>query len=164
MYLLDSNIFIEAKNRHYGFDFCPAFWDWLICEQAAGTVASIDAVYEELVAGSDELADWAKDSRSFFLPVDDAIVSSLSRLTDWCAETDYLDAAVTEFLQAADYFLVGHAHAHGFTVVTHELPKDTKKRIQIPDACDAHEVPWINPYEMLRVEGARFVLGDGDDG
>ena len=28
-YLLDANVFIEAKRRHYGFDFCPAFWDWL---------------------------------------------------------------------------------------------------------------------------------------
>jgi hypothetical protein len=24
--LLDTSVFIEAKNRHYGFDFCPAFW------------------------------------------------------------------------------------------------------------------------------------------
>jgi len=24
-YLLDANIFIQAKNLHYGFDFCPAF-------------------------------------------------------------------------------------------------------------------------------------------
>ena len=22
-YLLDANIFIQAKNLHYGFDFCP---------------------------------------------------------------------------------------------------------------------------------------------
>ena len=29
LYLLDSNIFIEAKNRYYGMDFCPAFWDSL---------------------------------------------------------------------------------------------------------------------------------------
>ena len=28
-YLLDSNVFIEAKRLHYGFDFCPAFWDWI---------------------------------------------------------------------------------------------------------------------------------------
>ncbi len=28
-YLLDTNVFIQAKNLHYGFDFCPAFWDWL---------------------------------------------------------------------------------------------------------------------------------------
>ena len=29
-YLLDANVFISAKNLHYGFDFCPAFWDWLM--------------------------------------------------------------------------------------------------------------------------------------
>jgi hypothetical protein len=25
LYLLDTNIFIQAKNLHYGMDFCPAF-------------------------------------------------------------------------------------------------------------------------------------------
>lgn len=29
-YLLDANVFIQAKNLHYGPDFCPAFWQWLI--------------------------------------------------------------------------------------------------------------------------------------
>ena len=29
-YLLDADVFIRAKNLHYGLDFCPAFWDWLI--------------------------------------------------------------------------------------------------------------------------------------
>ena len=24
-YLLDTNVFLQAKNLHYGFDFCPAF-------------------------------------------------------------------------------------------------------------------------------------------
>jgi Domain of unknown function (DUF4411) len=23
MYVLDANVFIEAKNKHYGFDFMP---------------------------------------------------------------------------------------------------------------------------------------------
>ena len=29
-YLLDANVFIAANNLHYGLDFCPAFWDWLV--------------------------------------------------------------------------------------------------------------------------------------
>ncbi len=37
-YLLDANVFISAKNLHYGLDFCPAFWDWLIRENGAGEV------------------------------------------------------------------------------------------------------------------------------
>ncbi len=28
-YLLDTNVFMSAKNLHYGLDFYPAFWDWL---------------------------------------------------------------------------------------------------------------------------------------
>jgi len=31
-YLLDTNIFIQAKNLHYGLDF----WDWLIAQNKAG--------------------------------------------------------------------------------------------------------------------------------
>ena len=35
-YLLDADVFIQAKNLHYGLDFCPAFWDWLIATNACG--------------------------------------------------------------------------------------------------------------------------------
>ncbi len=58
-YLLDSNVFIQAKNLHYGFDFCPAFWDWMIRLNADGRVASIEKVGDELQAGDDLLAEWA---------------------------------------------------------------------------------------------------------
>jgi len=39
-YLLDSDVFIQAKNLHYGLDFCPAFWDWLISANAKGLIFS----------------------------------------------------------------------------------------------------------------------------
>jgi uncharacterized protein DUF4411 len=28
-YLLDTDVFIQAKNLHYAFDVCPGFWSWL---------------------------------------------------------------------------------------------------------------------------------------
>ena len=40
-YLLDTDVFIQAKNLHYGFDFCPAFWEWIEAEHATGTLFSI---------------------------------------------------------------------------------------------------------------------------
>ncbi len=40
-YLLDTNVFIEAKNRYYSFDICPAFWGWLAAASKTKTVASI---------------------------------------------------------------------------------------------------------------------------
>ena len=58
-YLLDSNVFIQAKNLQYGFDFCPAFWDWLEQAHAAGGLHSIRHVGDELSPGEDELAGWA---------------------------------------------------------------------------------------------------------
>ena len=68
-YLLDSNVFIQAKDLHYGFDFCPAFWDWLVEQNRTGKVASVEKIEEELKAGNDELAEWAaKRGEGFFLP------------------------------------------------------------------------------------------------
>ena len=52
-YLLDADTFIQAKNLHYGFDFCPGFWDWIVRENAAGCVFSIEKVGDELEAGSE---------------------------------------------------------------------------------------------------------------
>ena len=70
-YLLDADVFIRAKNLHYGFDFCPAFWDWLIQQNRSGQVYSIERIRGELVAGADELADWAQDrGDGFFLSPD----------------------------------------------------------------------------------------------
>lgn len=59
-YLLDANVLIEAKNRCYGLDFCPAFWGWLLQANGAGSVFSIERVGDELGAGEDELAAWAE--------------------------------------------------------------------------------------------------------
>lgn len=65
-YLLDANIFITAKNLHYGMDFVPAFWDWLDRSHAQVTVRSTTRVQQELAAGNDELADWTEPRGSFF--------------------------------------------------------------------------------------------------
>ena len=40
-YMLDADVFIRAKNLHYGFDFCPAFWDWLVRANAQELVFSM---------------------------------------------------------------------------------------------------------------------------
>lgn len=163
-YLLDANIFIQAKNLHYGFDFCPAFWDWLVERNSAGKVASIEKVANELQAGDDELAKWAAArGDEFFLPPDDAVSSKLSAVSDWARGERYQPGAVATFLQVADYWLVAHALAHKCIIVTHEVPADTKSKIKIPNACIGLNLRCMNPYEMLRSERARFILGPGRD-
>ena len=159
-YLLDTNIFIQARNLHYGFDFCPAFWDWLIDQHTAGVVGSIDKVSDELAAGGDDLSDWAKvRGDAFFVPPDDLVLPALARVSVWATSQTYERAAIATFLQVADYWLVAHALAHGCIVVTHEVPAESVRKIKIPNACIGLTIPCINPYEMLRRERARFVLG-----
>jgi len=159
-YLLDANIFIQAKNLHYSFDFCPAFWDWLDANNKTGLVFSIEKVRDELIGGDDELAEWAKArGAEFFLPPDNDMVPSLAEISTWASSGDYEPGAVNQFLQVADYYLVAHGHAHGFDVVTHEVAANSVKKIKIPNACIAHGVKSMSPYEMLRTERARFVLG-----
>ena len=158
-YLLDANIFIQAKNLHYGFDFCPAFWDWLIEQNATGVVCSITNVHDELIAGGDTLADWADErGQGLFLPPDNSVVAALSDVSRWVTSQTYEPAAIATFLQVADYWLVGHAKAHAFTIVTHEVPSESQRKIKIPNVCVGMQLPWVNPYEMLRRERARFVL------
>lgn len=159
-YLLDANVFIQAKNLHYGLDFCPAFWDWLIANNASGSVFSIEKVGDEIEAGADDLATWAKQrGPTLFLKPDAAIVTALGAVSAWASGQTYEPAALSTFLQVADYYLVAQALANHHTVVTHEIPSDSKKRIKIPNACIGVGLKFMTPYEMLRLERARFVLG-----
>jgi len=159
-YLLDADVFIQAKNLHYGLDFCPAFWEWLIQQNGAGSVFSIEKVGDELDAGGDDLTDWAAArGSSFFIKPDEAIVAAFARVSAWATGQRYEPAAVSTFLQKADFYLVAHALAHAHVVVTHEKPAPSTKIIKIPNACIGLGVKCMTPFEMLRHERARFILG-----
>lgn len=155
-YLLDANVFIEAKNRYYGLDFCPAFWDWLVAENAAGRVFSIEKVGDEI---QDEIAPWAAArGAGFFLRPDPALLPSLGVVSTWATSQKYEAAAVNTFLEKADYYLVAYAHAHQHVVVTQEVPSTSTKKIKIPEPCIGLGIKCVNTFEMLRNSQARFVL------
>ncbi len=159
-YLLDANVFMQAKNLHYGFDFCPAFWQWLIKGNAAQRIFSIEKVGDEIEAGGDDLAAWAAQrGAGFFLKPDAALLAALRTVSDWATGQNYEPAAMNTFLLVADYYLVAQAVAHKHTVVTHEVAANSTKKIKIPDACIGLDIKCMTPYEMLRNERARFILG-----
>lgn len=159
-YLIDTDIFIAAKNLHYGMDFCPGFWDWLIEANRAGKLLSVQAVHDDLAAGDDELATWAKArDAGFFLSPAEPDLSSLGQLTQWINDhQSYTSAAKQTFLGCSDYFVVAQALAGGHTVITHEKPENSVNRVKIPSVCVALKVKYLTPWQMLRAEKARFVL------
>ncbi|MGO1591719.1 MAG: DUF4411 family protein [Ancrocorticia sp.] len=161
MYLLDSNILIEAKNRYYAFDIAPGFWKWLDRAHDQALACSIEAVRDELIVGNDELASWAQEHSGFFRPLDQSTTRHFGTLSTWAASGHFTQAAISAFTaNTADYLLVAYAKEHAHTVVTHERPNsNAKARILIPDACIALGVHFSDTFRMLRMTGAQLELG-----
>jgi hypothetical protein len=161
-YLLDSDVLMEARKRHYGFDICPGFWDWIDIQYQEGAVLSVEKVRDEIGVGTDALITWA-DNRpaGFFAPPDGATQAAFATVSQWANSQNYTPRALSEFFQKADFFLVAHALAHSLTLVTHERAANTQTKVKIPNVCVALNIGFIDPFEMLRREGARFVLEVG---
>jgi hypothetical protein len=159
-YLIDTDIFIAAKNLHYGMDFCPAFWEWLVGANQAGKLVSIEAVHDDLADGGDELAEWGKAREDgFFIAPAERDLPALGHVTKWLNDHQtYTAAAKQTFLNCSDYFVVSQALSGGHTIITHEKPENSVHRIKIPSVCVALNVKYMTCWQMLRIERARFVL------
>lgn len=159
-YVLDANVFIEAARRYYAFDLAPRFWQSLIDCAAANQIMSIDRVADEVAKGKDELADWAENSfADAFASTDSNDVTQFyAEIITWATgQVQFSDAAKADFAQGADGWLVAFAKAKGYTVVTHEeFAPDVRRKVPIPNVCNAFGVPYINTFEMLRALGVRF--------
>jgi hypothetical protein len=168
-YLIDADVLIEAKNRYYGFDFCPGFWDWLVRKLAAGEVLSVERVGQELAAGNDNLSAWAANQGpAFFVPPNANTVAAMATVSASVRTMSvngqpYLPAAVTKFLGDADYYLIAHALAHRDIVVTNESghpgeQQASVKTLKIPDVCNSVGVQCVSVFKMLRDGGAILIL------
>lgn len=69
MFLLDSNVFMNASRLYYAPDIAPTFWEWLGNEHEKGNVASIVRVREEIDDGeAGHLTTWAASlPRTFWI-------------------------------------------------------------------------------------------------
>lgn len=124
-------------------------------------MASIDAVKDEITGGSGDLVDWARARpATFWLTDTSAVVTAMGQLSTWATgpARQYRQEAIDEFLDSADYKLIAHAIATGSTVVTREQPApDSKKKIKIPDVCNAFGVAWTDPFSLYRTLGMRLI-------
>ena len=169
-YVLDANVFIEAKNKYYGFSLCPGFWKALITQHESKRVFSIDKVRDELVKVRNEpddvpdpLSDWAKDTvpDTFFKKTQDqAVINAFQVMVTWVnSEAQFTPAAKAEFASAADGWLIAFAKVNKLIVVTHEeYRSDVKKKVPIPNICLEFDVQYVNTFEMLEDLKVRFIL------
>jgi hypothetical protein len=162
-YVLDSNIFIEAKQRYYAFDVCPGFWEALVWQHGQGRIVSVDRVKTELEGFGDDLSAWVTTTmpEACFFDTDlEAVTGAYAEaIGGVMGQAQFTDAAKAEFTDAdnADAWVIAFAKAMDATVVTHEKPNAAMRRkVPIPNVCDALRVPYLDTFEMLRGLATRF--------
>lgn len=165
-YIVDSNVFITAKNLYYPFDICPGFWESIIRRHQQGRVYSIDRVRSELLAGreTEDLVQWVKNHlpAGFFLDTSGGEVTSAygDIMLRVQRSAQFFDNAKAQFATGADGWLVAYARVHDAIVVTTEQPSpEAKSRVPLPNVCEEFGVTYTNPFAMLRELGVQFVLG-----
>jgi hypothetical protein len=161
-FLLDSDVFIQAARQYYAFDLAPAFWQALVDLASNGQLLSIDRVKNELEQGRDELAQWVGESfhPRFASTNESDVLQAYATIMQWAqAQPQYLPAAKAELadMNNADAWLVAYAVAKQCRVVTQEQPHpDSRRKIFIPDVCQAFGVAFTGSFEMLRILGVRL--------
>lgn len=156
-YVLDSDVFIAAKNAYYAFDICPGFWESIVYAHEHDRVRSIDRIKAELLAGQpkEDLVVWVKETvpaRFFHGTQSKAVLDAYAEIALWVQRsTQYLDRAKAKFATEADGWLVAYSMVHGSTVVTNEQPRpDSHSRVLLPDVCTQFKVPSKDTFTMLR--------------
>jgi hypothetical protein len=161
-YVLDANVFIEAKNRYYGFDICPGFWSSILAQHEASRVFSIDRIASELLEQGDSVKNWveSKSPDTFFKKTEDqAVLEAFQRMVNWVyAQSQFSDAAKSEFATVADGWVAAYASANSLVVVTHEqYSPDARRKVPLPNVCVEFDVEFVNTFDMLRELGEKFV-------
>ena len=160
VFVLDASVFIEANRHYYAFDLAPRFWRSLVQHAEEGRIESIDRVRVELQRGQDELVEWVggEFGLAFASTDEEVVVQSYGEVMNWVDGQDqFLDSAKADFARGADGWLVAFASARERVVVTQEVLKpDTRRKVPIPNVCEAFGVRYVNTFQMMRELGVRW--------
>ena len=160
-YLLDSNVFIEAKNRYYSFDIAEGFWDWLELFIEEQSFLTIREVRKELIDSDDRLKNWIMQFQlDQFIEGNREIQQNMRAIANYVLNHDTYSAEnKSQFLAKADPWLIATAMAYGYVVVTHEARVgEGAKKVKIPNVCEMFGVLYINVFELMRTKNVNLRL------
>lgn len=153
MYIVDTNIFIRSYHE-MPMDIWETFWKRITEAANAGLLFSITAVKEEIEKGNDTLKQWIKENlpSNFFFKLDDDILQCYQETQEWAAaQPHFKETAREDFAILADAFLIAAAKSKGATLITYEKSDmNSRKRVKIPDVCQALGVPYCDLNAFLR--------------
>jgi hypothetical protein len=164
VYVVDTNFFIQAHRMSYPLDIVFSFWNKVKQLAVEGKIISIDKVRNELYDKNDALEEWCKLNLPFdFFKDSSHVMSTYIKVSEWAVSKrgHYNPSALNEFLSAdeADAFIVAYTLADpgNRIIATHEVSEpNIKKKVKIPEACNALNISFVNIMDMFRQLGETF--------
>ena len=158
-YIFDTNIFIRSKNE-MPMDIWPTFWERFREMVNSDEIFTSITVKDEIDKGKDELTEWLKQNapKSFYLSLDADVMAQYTNTQNWAKSNSvYTQTALNTFANVADAYLVATAAAKQMTLVTYEgSSPNSKKRVMIPDACNALGVRYCDLNTVLKEMGIKI--------
>ena len=159
-YIIDSNIFISSHRVYYPFDLMPTYWEYLLKLSEENICILVDEVHKEIMKNDDELSRWFEANKESFdikSSKDDRIVNAYSSIiTNVMSSSTYSQQAKSVFASCTDSWIIAHALANKYTIVTNELRQvGAKNRVMIPNVCEEFGIRYIKMTEFLRETGFR---------
>lgn len=164
-YLLDTNIFIESKNKFYSFDIAPGFWEQLEEQIVVGNCNIIDAVDSELMSGNeDELVQWWKSVKGRHSGIvmrskeDESVLNEFREIIKLVnKDSNFSRREIDRFFSGADPWISASAKVWNMKLVSFEALKGPgTRKVKIPDICNRIGVQCIDLYTMLREIGIQL--------
>src|SRR5690625_4014995 len=164
LYVLDTNVFIQAHRSAYPLDVATSFWETIKHLADEVKIISIDKVKDEITKNEDELTLWIDSNlpEDFFKSTDrQEVIDEYALIAPWAESRSdhYQRGAIDEFLQFnnADAWLIAYCKQSGDTLVTQEISNPyQKRRVPIPEPCSNFDVNYCNMITMFRALGVKF--------
>jgi len=155
IYLLDTNVLIDANRDYYRIGSVDEFWEWLVHHGEQGNIKIPEEIYEEIKAGKDDLAAWAKESETeaALKLTEEVDIDLVRQVTNEGYANDLSDIELEKIER--DPFLIAYALVNPAerTIVTTENSKPSRLRANrhIPDVSNDFGIQSINTYELTRL-------------
>lgn len=152
LYLLDSNILIDADRDYYPLDRVPEFWEWIIWQAKQGHIRIPVEIFDEVTNYQSAFVTWLKKHKGILL-LDDAVEP---RLVQEVLNQGYgQDLTVAEVDKIGrDPFLVAYAlkNAPLRSIVTNERSRPSRQRSNrhLPDVCSDFNLRFYHTFQLIK--------------
>jgi len=154
LFLLDTNVLIDANRDYYPLNRVPEFWEWLIFNGESKKVKIPLEIYDEICDGNDLLAKWIKkpDVKQALILNEEVDINLIREVISRGYGDDLSDIEVEKL--GRDPFLIAYTllDKNNRCLVTTETsrPSAIKANRKIPDICNTLGLSSCNTFEFIK--------------